>query len=130
MSLLDRFPILIWAGGALLGWVAGEVIATDPVTTGLIAKNFGAAVAHNIEYAAAVVGAIFVVTAGWLWRRCARGLQGAGGVGSAGFRRRASSRGTNQRRDQGSGVAGVAIDVAPPVDDAHVPAATSRSAIG
>jgi YjbE family integral membrane protein len=69
MSLLDRFPILIWAGGALLGWIAGEVIATDPVTTGLIAKNFGAEVAHNIEYGAAVVGAIFVVTAGWLWRR-------------------------------------------------------------
>ncbi len=28
--LLDRFPILIWAGSALLGWVAGGVIATDP----------------------------------------------------------------------------------------------------
>ena len=30
-ALLDRFPILIWAGAALLGWIAGEVIATDPV---------------------------------------------------------------------------------------------------
>ena len=31
MKLIDRLPILIWAGAALLGWVAGEMIAADPV---------------------------------------------------------------------------------------------------
>ena len=31
MALLDRFPILVWAGAALLGWIVGEMIATDPV---------------------------------------------------------------------------------------------------
>src|SRR5436305_2307550 len=30
MALLNRLPILVWAGAALLGWIAGEVIATDP----------------------------------------------------------------------------------------------------
>ncbi len=30
MMVLDRFPILIWLGAALLGWIAGDVIATDP----------------------------------------------------------------------------------------------------
>lgn len=30
LSLLTRFPILVWAGAALLGWVAGELIATEP----------------------------------------------------------------------------------------------------
>jgi YjbE family integral membrane protein len=30
MALLNRFPIIVIAGGALLGWIAGEVIATDP----------------------------------------------------------------------------------------------------
>jgi YjbE family integral membrane protein len=30
MALLSRLPILVWAGAALLGWIAGEVIATDP----------------------------------------------------------------------------------------------------
>ena len=30
MAVLDRLPILVWAGAALLGWIAGEVIATDP----------------------------------------------------------------------------------------------------
>src|SRR5258707_8344900 len=31
MALLNRLPILVWAGAALLGWIAGDVIATDPV---------------------------------------------------------------------------------------------------
>jgi hypothetical protein len=28
-GLLNRFPILIYAGGALLGWIAGEMAAGD-----------------------------------------------------------------------------------------------------
>jgi YjbE family integral membrane protein len=31
MALLNYFPLLIWAGAALLGWIAGDMIATDPV---------------------------------------------------------------------------------------------------
>ena len=30
MALLGRLPILVWAGAALLGWVAGEMLASDP----------------------------------------------------------------------------------------------------
>ena len=30
LKILDRLPILNWAGGALLGYIAGEVIVTDP----------------------------------------------------------------------------------------------------
>src|SRR3954471_3511346 len=30
MALLTRLPILVWGGAALLGWIAGNVIATDP----------------------------------------------------------------------------------------------------
>jgi YjbE family integral membrane protein len=29
--LLDRVPLLVWAGSALLGWVAGELLATEPI---------------------------------------------------------------------------------------------------
>ncbi len=29
IQLLQRFPILIWAGAALLGWIAGEMIVSD-----------------------------------------------------------------------------------------------------
>jgi YjbE family integral membrane protein len=69
MSLLDRFPILVWAGAALLGWIVGEVIATDPVSVGYLTSNFGAATAHKIEYIAAAVGAVLVLLVGGLWRR-------------------------------------------------------------
>jgi YjbE family integral membrane protein len=30
MNILAKFPILIWAGGALLGWVSGTMIAEEP----------------------------------------------------------------------------------------------------
>jgi len=30
MTLLDRLPILVWLGAALLGWIAGDAIASDP----------------------------------------------------------------------------------------------------
>lgn len=68
MALLDRFPVLIWAGAALLGWISGEVIATDPVVTGYLAQ-YGSGTAHMVEYAAAAVGAVLVLTVGGLWRR-------------------------------------------------------------
>ena len=30
MKIMERFPIIITAGAALLGWLAGEMFATDP----------------------------------------------------------------------------------------------------
>lgn len=36
MGILSRFPILVWAGGALLGWVSGSMIAEEPVAISLI----------------------------------------------------------------------------------------------
>jgi YjbE family integral membrane protein len=30
MRMIERFPMIVWAGAALLGWIAGEMIATDP----------------------------------------------------------------------------------------------------
>ncbi len=29
MALLDRYPIFVWAGAALLGWVAGDIMIKD-----------------------------------------------------------------------------------------------------
>jgi len=31
MKLMDRFPVIIWLGAGLLGWVGAEMIITDPV---------------------------------------------------------------------------------------------------
>lgn len=69
MALLDRFPVLIWAGAGLLGWIVGEVIATDPVVAGPLIETYGEVVAHRVEYVAAVAGAVLVLIVGWLWRR-------------------------------------------------------------
>lgn len=69
MHLLTRFPILVWAGGALLGWVAGQVIATDPVIRDLLSSNFGEHIAWIVEYSSATLGAIIVVLVGWIVRR-------------------------------------------------------------
>jgi YjbE family integral membrane protein len=69
MTLLDRFPILVWAGAALLGWIVGEVIATDPVSARYLSANYSPGMVHNIEIAAGILGAILVVVIGGMWRR-------------------------------------------------------------
>src|SRR6478736_5753233 len=69
MALLDRFPILVWAGAALLGWIVGEVIATDPVIANWLTSQYGAATAHKVEIGAAAAGAALVLLVGGLWRR-------------------------------------------------------------
>ena len=60
MALLERYAILIWAGGALLGYIAGEIISTDPALTGLI----GHAAAGHLETWAGRVGALAVLGIG------------------------------------------------------------------
>ena len=69
MALLDRFPLLVWAGAALLGWIVGEVIATDPVTRDYLVHAYGVAVAQTAEYASAAAGAVLVLIVGGLWRQ-------------------------------------------------------------
>jgi YjbE family integral membrane protein len=56
-ALLNRFPVLIWAGAALLGWIAGEIMIEDPAVAGYL----GAETVHRFVYVAAGVGAFFVV---------------------------------------------------------------------
>ncbi|MGF6230020.1 YjbE family integral membrane protein [Inquilinus ginsengisoli] len=69
MALLGRLPILVWAGAALLGWVAGEMLVSDPWLLG----TFGEGLIQRIELPAAAVGAVFVVALGHvLSRRAAR----------------------------------------------------------
>jgi YjbE family integral membrane protein len=69
--LLDRMPILVWAGAALLGWVAGELIATEPVLAPYMQSLAGSlgvtlkVVTRSIE----VFGAILVVAVGWFITR-------------------------------------------------------------
>jgi len=68
MALLTRFPILVWAGAALLGWVAGELLATEPVIMPFIqlgADYFGVS-AKLVTRGFEVAGAALVVLLGLL----------------------------------------------------------------
>lgn len=42
MKVIDRFPILVWAGAALLGWIAGELFVEDPGVIQMIGKHLPA----------------------------------------------------------------------------------------
>src|SRR5476649_1438219 len=55
MMVLDRLPILIWLGAMLLGWIAGEAIATDPAIHPLL-QRLGSQIAPNLGALPAVFG--------------------------------------------------------------------------
>jgi YjbE family integral membrane protein len=41
LALLERFPWVVWAGGALLGWIAGGLLPDDAIIAQYIAKMYG-----------------------------------------------------------------------------------------
>ncbi len=89
MLVLDRFPILIWLGATLLGWIAGDVIATDPADHPLLQRILDGQIAFNFdatssifnwsphirldgdvdEYLCSILGAVTVLVVGSIWRR-------------------------------------------------------------
>lgn len=71
-ALLDRLPILVWAGAALLGWVAGQTIVGDQALAGLLARMSGAASGSSsgsVGLAAGLIGGLLVIGVGAVWRR-------------------------------------------------------------
>ena len=95
MALLSRLPALVWAGAALLGWIAGEVMATDPVIQPSMHAFFNGPVGvgldgvlksigigpqftnggHGSEIVLGLVGIAVVLVVGSIWRK--RKLEGA-----------------------------------------------------
>jgi YjbE family integral membrane protein len=83
-KVLERFPILVWFGAGLLGWIAGEMLVSDiavlqwlqtaipswvqtvPVSD---TNPVGLATNKTVFYGAAVVGAAFVCAVGYLLKR-------------------------------------------------------------
>jgi YjbE family integral membrane protein len=73
LKLIERFPIVVVAGGALLGWIAGELVATDPAVAGLMKGMPSWA-----HYAFSAAGALVVVGVAHLLkaRRASRAAAG------------------------------------------------------
>ena len=71
LHLMERWPVIITIGGGLLGFVAGEMLVTDPALTGWLS---GLGVAFDgdkpkvggisLEIICGVVGAVIVIAAG------------------------------------------------------------------
>jgi YjbE family integral membrane protein len=68
IALLERFPVIVWAGAALLGWIAGEIIAGDPLFT----RSLDPSMARSVHIAGATLGAMLVLAIGFLRRRFSR----------------------------------------------------------
>jgi YjbE family integral membrane protein len=88
MLVLDRFPVLVWLGAMLLGWVAGEVIATDLAVAPLLHSLLNGQIVWSVEATSSLfagpghfsveldlmetlislAGAVIVLIAGAIWR--------------------------------------------------------------
>ena len=98
MLVLDRFPLLVWFGAMLLGWIAGDVIASDPVDQSVLHRVLDGQMVFSIDATSAIfgvshlsfdgdlmdllasaLGAIAVLIVGTIWRR--RKLQEMKAVG-------------------------------------------------
>jgi len=72
MRLMERFPVIITIGAGILGWVAGEMAATDPVLKDWVNAN-----AAWLHWAAPAAGVVFVGLLGkWLAARVEKAAKG------------------------------------------------------
>jgi YjbE family integral membrane protein len=88
LALLEMLPVLIWVGSALLGWIAGDVIVTDPAMHPKLQSIFEGATGVELDtlltlvgvapvfvsgngdgFACAAFGVIVVLVTGSIWRR-------------------------------------------------------------
>ncbi len=63
MKLMDKFPIIIWLGAGLLGWVGAEMMITDPVLADYLTRVHGSLqdwthIAYKVAGFAAVIFAV------------------------------------------------------------------------
>jgi len=75
MKVMERFPIIVTAGGALLGFVAGEMAVSDPALRDWMSANFQVVdkkpvlAGVGLELIVGLVGAALVVLVGKLLAR-------------------------------------------------------------
>lgn len=76
IKLMERFPMVITAGGMLLGWIAGTMIITDPALEPYLTPS------TVLKYASGTFGALLVAVVGKVMAaRAAKRLAGPSGAG-------------------------------------------------
>lgn len=68
LALLDRWPVIILLGGALIGWIAGTMLLSDPLLVNYISVTD----LPLYEKFAGITGALLVLILGWLSRKKVR----------------------------------------------------------
>jgi YjbE family integral membrane protein len=67
LKVVERYPLIVWGGAALLGYVAGDIAVHDPAIGEWIdaaAASFGISVA-NLGRLVGLLGAVLVVGLSW-----------------------------------------------------------------
>jgi YjbE family integral membrane protein len=64
LALFNRFPVLVWAGAVLLGWIAGDLIGTDPDLAAWLRVRW-----PGFDTWDGPAGAVFVPVIAWPLRR-------------------------------------------------------------
>ena len=67
LAIIERFPLVVWAGGALLGWIAGGLLPEDPAIAQYLSNSevsLGGIEVEPITVICGILGAIFVVLMG------------------------------------------------------------------
>ena len=64
MGLMKKYPIIVWLGAGLLGWVGADMVISDPLLSGYLSMANGTlgdytSVAHKIAGFIAVVFAVY-----------------------------------------------------------------------
>ena len=68
IKLMDRFPVIIVAGGMLLGWIAGTMAVSDPALSSLLPTT-----EPMLKYGAGIAGAALVwIFGSWVKRHRAQ----------------------------------------------------------
>lgn len=64
LALLNRFPIFVWAGAGLLGWIAGDLIGADPSLAAWLSVHW-----PTFDFWDGPAGAVAVLVIAWLQHR-------------------------------------------------------------
>jgi len=78
MAMLGRFPVLVWGGGALLGWIAAQLIVGERLLRPVVMETAHALGMgfHRLELLAGITGALLVVGVGAFIMRARGDLDG------------------------------------------------------
>ena len=66
LALMNRFPVLVWGGAGILGWVAGDIFAGDPFIGTYLPEAFNP---DLFELSVQILGVLIVFISGYCWRR-------------------------------------------------------------